>query len=65
MHVRRERERERERKKTCIGKERTINKINLIILNILEKPSGLIIPNRGSTLVYTCSIYVHKSLKVV
>jgi hypothetical protein len=43
MHERRER-----KKKTCIRKERAINKIGLIISNILEKPSGLIIPNRGS-----------------
>jgi hypothetical protein len=40
---------ERERgKRTCIREERAINKIDLIISNILEKFSGLIIPNRGS-----------------
>jgi hypothetical protein len=43
MHERRERE-----KRTCIREERAINKIGLIILNILEKLSRLIIPNRGS-----------------
>jgi hypothetical protein len=35
-------------KRTCIEEERAINKIDLIILNILEKLSRLIIPNRGS-----------------
>jgi hypothetical protein len=43
MHERRQR-----KKRTCIGEERPINKIGLIISNILEKLSGLIIPNRGS-----------------
>jgi hypothetical protein len=48
---RRERKNIRERKKrTCIGEERAINKIGLIISNIFEKLSGLIIPNRGSIL---------------
>jgi hypothetical protein len=41
MHERRER-------KKCIGEGRAINKIGLIISNILEKLSGLIIPNRRS-----------------
>jgi hypothetical protein len=44
MHGRRERE-----KRTCIGKERTINKMGLITSNILEKLLGLIIPNNGRT----------------
>jgi hypothetical protein len=38
MHERRER-----KKRTCIEEERAINKIDLIISNILEKLSGLII----------------------
>jgi hypothetical protein len=46
MHERRER-----KKRTCIGEERAINKIGLIISNILEKLSGLIILNRGSLLL--------------
>jgi hypothetical protein len=41
MHERRER-----KKRTCIGEERAINKIGLIISNILEKFSRLIIPNK-------------------
>jgi hypothetical protein len=41
--------REEREKRTCIGKERTINKIGLIISNILEKLSRLIIPNRRSS----------------
>jgi hypothetical protein len=41
--------REEREKITCIGEERARNKIRLIISNILEKLSGLIIPNRGST----------------
>jgi hypothetical protein len=44
MHERRER-----KKRTCTGEERAINKIGLIISYILEKLSGLIILNRGST----------------
>jgi hypothetical protein len=42
MHERRERKREH-----ALGEERTTNKICLIISNILEKLSILIIPNRG------------------
>jgi hypothetical protein len=41
--------REEREKRTYIGEERTINKIGLIISNILEKLSRLIIPNRGSS----------------
>jgi hypothetical protein len=40
---------EREKREHALKKERAINKIDLIILNILEKLSGLIISNRGST----------------
>jgi hypothetical protein len=40
--------REEREKRTCIGEERAINKIGLIISNILENLSGLITPNRGS-----------------
>jgi hypothetical protein len=39
----------REKKRTCIGEERAINNIGLIISNILENLSSLIIPNRGSS----------------
>jgi hypothetical protein len=39
---------EREKREHALGEKRTINKIGLIISNILEKLSGLIIPNRGS-----------------
>jgi hypothetical protein len=46
MHERRER-----KKRTFIREERTINKIGLIISNILEKLSGLIILNRGSIIL--------------
>jgi hypothetical protein len=42
MYERRER-----KKRTCIEEKRTINKIGLIISNILEKLSRLIIQNRG------------------
>jgi hypothetical protein len=43
MHERSER-----KKRACIREERTINKIGLVISNISEKLSELIIPNRGS-----------------
>jgi hypothetical protein len=41
--------REERENRACIGEERAINKIELIISNILENLSGLIIPNKGST----------------
>jgi hypothetical protein len=46
MHERRER-----KKRTCIREESGKIKIDLIILNIFKKLSGLIIPNKGSKCV--------------
>jgi hypothetical protein len=46
--------REEREKRTCIGEERTINKIDIIISNILEKLSGLIITNKGSNCYRYC-----------
>jgi hypothetical protein len=42
---------EKREKKTCIGGERTINKIYLIIHKKIENLSDLIIPNRRSTII--------------
>jgi hypothetical protein len=41
--------RKERKKRACIEEERAINKMDLVISNILEKLSGLIISNRGGT----------------
>jgi hypothetical protein len=41
-----------EKKRTCIGEKRAIKKRGIIISNILEKLSGLIILNSG-IIIYT------------